>query len=293
MERKCRIVIRIGLIGTQSMHAWSFAKCCNVPNENGEYLVPDCRVVAICGIDDTKEHIEETADIGNVPLIVDSPEKLCDLCDAIMVLTRKGDTHIKYALPFIQKGYPVFIDKPVCISDEDISILENEVEMHDCIIAGGSGLKNGKSLKELKEIINSDRLGNIKGISINHNADIDCEYNGIYFYACHAVEILLELLGRDICSVDVSVLSHDNFTVCVKYTDKFANLIFISGCGDYFANIYGDKKSVSYKIDQSDIFSSTIIDFADRIRNNKITKSIDDLVEHIYVLRKINDAIKK
>jgi len=286
-------MIRIGIIGSQSMHAWAFARECNLPDETGRYLIPDCRVTAICGVDDTSEHTVETAQKGGIPEIVEQPEQLYDICDAVMVLTRRGETHIKYALPFIERGYPVFIDKPVCISDEDIVTLKTITAEKNCIIAGGSGLKHCNSVKEMKKQIDSGSLGNIIGLSVSHAADMDCEYNGIYFYACHAVEIMLTLLGRDICSVEASVFNHNNFSVLVKYHEKFANLLFTSGRNGNFINIFGDKDSISCPINQSDIFRNTMLDFVNKIRNKNATKNIDEIIEHIYVLRNIDKALKE
>lgn len=283
-------MIRIGIIGAQSMHSWSFAAAVNIPNENGEYLVPDTRVVAICGVDETEEKTQEAAQKGNIPTIVKEVEELYDLCDAVMILPRKGDEHIKYAIPFIQKGYPVFIDKPICISDEDISLLKSEAEANNAIIAGGSGLKNCGSVRELKAILESGELGNIKGITVNHNADIESPYNGIYFYACHAVEIMLSLLGNEISSIDATALNRNNFSAYVKYADKFANLVFTT-TRKYFVTVYGDQKTINFEIDQSDIFKNTIVDFADKIRNKEVTKNIESLLDHVYILRSINDAL--
>ena len=286
-------MIRIGLIGSQSMHSLSFAKQCNLPNEDGEYLIPDCRITAVCPVDDTEEHAGQTAQSGQIPYIVNKPDELFDKCDAVMVLTRKGSSHIPYALPFIKRGYPVFIDKPICISDEDIAVLKSEAAKRKCIVDGGSGMKHNSSVKELKRIIDSGSLGNIKGISLNHNADINCEYDGIYFYACHGVEMMLSLLGTNPKSVQSSVLDAKNFTAFFKYEEQFANLIFTVGYNDYFVNIYGDKKNISYRIDASDIFRQTLLNFAGQIRSGVPSNSVEDLLSHIYILRAMEKSINE
>ena len=146
-------MIRIGLVGSQSMHSLSFAKQCNLPNDKGEYMIPDCRITALCAVDDNEEHARQTAQEGKIPHIAAKPDELFDKCDAVMVLTRRGSSHASYALPFIKKGYPVFIDKPICLSDEDIAILKSETSKAKCIVDGGSGMKHNSSLKELKRLI--------------------------------------------------------------------------------------------------------------------------------------------
>lgn len=286
-------MIKIGLIGSQSMHALSFARQCNLPDENGEYLIPDCRITAVCAVDDTGEHARQTAQSGKIPRVVDDPGELFSECNAVMVLTRRGSSHVSYALPFIKRGYPVFIDKPVCISDEDIELLKGETAKRQCIVTGGSGMKHNSSVKELRRIIDSGSLGSIKGISLNHNADINCEYDGIYFYACHGVEIMLSLLGENPKSVQSCVLDRKNFSAFVKYEEQFANLIFTVGYNDYFVNIYGEKKNISCRIDPSDIFRQTLLSFAGQIRSGVSSGSCSDLLTHVYVLRAMEKSINE
>ena len=68
-------MINIGLIGTQSMHAWAFAQACNIPDSKGNYNFPDARVTAVYGVDDTEEHIKLTLEKGNIPTAVSSLEE--------------------------------------------------------------------------------------------------------------------------------------------------------------------------------------------------------------------------
>ena len=106
--------IRIGLIGSQSMHAWAFAQACNEPDKNGNYRFPNARVVAVYGVDDTPEHLRITMEKGSIPHAAASLEELFEHCNAFMILQRKGGEHLAFAEEAIRRGCPVFIDKPVC-----------------------------------------------------------------------------------------------------------------------------------------------------------------------------------
>ena len=185
--------IRIGLIGSQSMHAWAFAQACNEPDKDGNYRFPNARVVAVFGVDDTPEHIKTTMEKGSIPHAVSSLEELFKYCNAFMILQRRGGEHTAFAEEIIKKGCPVFIDKPVCRTREDALKLQALASKYDTAICGGSGFKYNKQILQLKKKIAAGQFGRIRDASITYSADMDSPYDGIFFYLPHAVEIMLEL----------------------------------------------------------------------------------------------------
>lgn len=283
-------MIKIGLIGTQSMHAWAFAEACNKPDAEGKYCFPDARVTALYGVDDEDEHIKYTMEKGNVPVRVESLEGLYEHCNAFMILQRRGGEHMKYASELIKRGYPVFIDKPVCRTAEDVEALNQLVAEHTSVICGGSGMKHDLQLQELKGQIEENEFGQIRGATINHSADIDSPYDGIFFYLPHAAEMMLELFGYDPKSVSTTVHSHDNFTVCVKYEAYMINLV-INGLSPTYVVINGEKSAV-VQVGSSDIFLETMKDFVGAIREERICKDADVLTKSISVILAIQESIE-
>ena len=284
-------MINIGLIGTQSMHAWAFAQACNIPKEDGSYNFPDARVTAVYGVDDTEEHIQLTMEKGNIPIAVSSLEELYEHCNAFMILQRRGGEHLEYATELIKKGYPVFIDKPVCRSLEDMERLQALAAKHDAVICGGSGLKYNKQIVELKKLIEEQSFGPIKGATINHSADMDSPYDGIFFYLPHAVEMMLELFGYHPVSVQTSVLSHNNFTVCVKYEEYMINLA-INSASPCFVVVNG-KTGTAVQIDSSDIFLENMRNFVTAIERQERTKDTEKLTKHVAVILAVQESIEK
>ena len=283
-------MIKIGLIGTQSMHAWAFAESCNKPDAEGRYRFPDARVTALYGVDDEDEHIKYTMEKGNVPVRVESLEELFEHCNAFMILQRRGGEHLKYASELIKRGYPVFIDKPVCRTAEEVETLNQLAAEHTSVICGGSGLKHDLQLKELKGQLEEKEFGQIRGATINHSADIDSPYDGIFFYLPHAVEMMLELFGYDPKSVSTTVHSHDNFTVCVKYDAYLINLA-INGANPIYVVINGEKSDV-VQVGSSDIFLETMKDFVGAIREKRICKDTGVLTKSISVILVILESIE-
>lgn len=283
-------MIKIGLIGTQSMHAWAFAEACNKPDAEGKYCFPDARVTALYGVDDEDEHIKYTMEKGNVPVRVESLEGLYEHCNAFMILQRRGSEHMKYASELIKRGYPVFIDKPVCRTADEVVVLKKLAAKNDAVICGGSGLKFDRQLKELKRQIEANQFGQIKGATINHPADIESPYDGMFFYLPHAVEMMMELFGYDPKSVSTTVLSHNNFTVCVKYETFLVNLAINEAYPSYV--VVNGEKSIAAQVGNSDIFLETMRDFVEAIAGNQANKDVGALTKSISVILAIAESME-
>lgn len=282
--------IRIGLIGSQSMHAWSFARVCNEPTQSGNYRFPNARVTAVFGVDDTQEHIRTTMEKGSVPHAVPSLEELFQYCNAFMILQRRGGEHIDFAEEVIKKGYPVFIDKPVCCTEEDIQKLKLLSSAHEVPICGGSGFKYNRQIVKLKQRIASGTFGQITDASITYSADIDSPYDGIFFYLPHAVEIMLELFGYDWRSVRTEVRAHDDFTVCVTY-EEYRVCLNLNNSKTCRVEINGTRQ-ICEEIDAADIFEENMRNFVSAIREHRVTKDVTELTEHVRVILAVRRAME-
>ena len=274
--------IRIGLIGSQSMHAWAFAQACNEPDKDGNDRFPNARVVAVYGVDDTPEHIKTTMEKGSIPHAVSSLEELFTYCNAFMILQRRGGEHVAFAEEIIRRGYPVFIDKPVCCTPEDMERLRNLALRYDAVICGGSGFKYNKQIVQLKEEITAKQYGCIQNATITYSADIDSPYDGIFFYLPHAVEIMLELFGYDPVTVRAEVHQHDDFAVYVDYETYQVRLV-LNGSKNCSLEINGDRH-VSVEIDAGDIFIENMRHFLTAIENGTLTKDTTALTAHVRVI---------
>ena len=281
-------MIKIGLIGTQSVHALSFAQVCNLPDTDGNYQFPDSRVTAVYGVDDTQEHLAMTLEKGNIPFKVTSFEELFQYCNAFMVLQRRGSEHLKYAAEIIRRGYPVFIDKPICCSVDDVKELRSLVRKHNGVVCGGSGLKHCKQVVMLKKQLEAAAFGRIRSTTVIHSADINSPYDGVFFYLPHAVEVMLELFGYDPVSVNTTVLSHNNFTISVKYDSQIVNLV-INGSASCIVVING-RSNNNIIINDSDIFVESMRNFIDAIYKQEATIEINKLTRHVEVISAIEKS---
>jgi predicted dehydrogenase len=70
---------------------------------------------------DSREDAVAVAKAARIPHIVDSPEEVIGQVDAVVIPTDKGEEHLNRALPFLEAGLPVFIDKPLAIHERDLA----------------------------------------------------------------------------------------------------------------------------------------------------------------------------
>ncbi|MCG3199169.1 MAG: hypothetical protein GHCLOJNM_03678 [bacterium] len=69
---------------------------------------------------DQRRDSEQVARAARIPKVVARPEEVIGEVDAVLIATDIGSEHVARARPFLEAGIPVFIDKPLCDSVEDL-----------------------------------------------------------------------------------------------------------------------------------------------------------------------------
>ena len=287
-------MIRIGILGSDNSHALAFAKICNVCDENGNYEYDDVRVEAIYGFNDDPEHTKEVAELGKIPYIVNSPDEMIGKVDAVMVVYRDGKHHLKDIIPFLEKGYPVWIDKPIVASREDADILKNEIIKHNALVTGGSTMKYNYEVLTLKNKIDGGSLGNVTGGFMNFPGSLASEYSGLYFYGPHLCEMCLSVFGYDAKEVQATYVNDGNINVTVFYDDKQVNLNFNGKTGGkYYGLVLGDKASSITEFDLSVIYKLGFERFIKMLKTGKMPLTVDELLMPVYMIDAILTSLKE
>lgn len=279
-------MIKIGIIGTDNSHALGIAKLCNIPDEAGSYRY-DARVVAICGRGDDPAHTLEVADAGEIRTVVDTPADLFGKVDAVMTVTRKGSYHVEDILPFIEAGIPCFIDKPICTTKEDADRLRAAVAKHATPVCGGSSVRYNYDVSSLRAQMAAGGFGQVLGGSMNFAADMDSPYDGLYFYSCHLIEIMLELFGYDPVSVTATALRHDRLTAVVNYPETQVTLNFVQQWSHYFITVYGTDRSKTVEMDISNTTALSLERFIEMVKTGKPPRTLDQFLKSV----ELTDAI--
>lgn len=282
-------MFRIGIIGSDNSHASAFSKLANLPQEDGSFLFPDVKITHILG--DTPLSASSVAKACRIPHTVQNLEEMYNQVDAVMIVYRHGGTHFQSALPFLERGIPVWIDKPVTIDPEECRKLIRLAESRKTILAGGSTCKYCPDVLRLKsEFLRlQDGSAFISG-AFNFPGEIDSPYGGIYFYGGHAAEILTTIFGTEVRSIKADVHC-GNLIAIVKY-DSFTVTVNFSEVPSFYAALYASSEVVWSGIDISGIYLQGFEKFVEALRRNSPVEPPESLLLPVRILNALELAIR-
>ncbi len=280
---------RISILGSDNSHALAFSKIANLKNElTGEYDYPDFRVTGIFGLDTVQAgEVAKKAEIG---FVADNVQEMVGRTDAAMVVFRHGGLHARYAMPFIEAGIPVWIDKPFTIDIEEAKSLIAAAKKKNVLIMGGSNLKLAYDVLMLKNSIQNKSIGSVVSGVLNFPADFDNEYGGLFFYGPHLVEMALTVFGYDVISVSAYV-HNGQLIAIIKYKEYQVVLNFTKNCPQHFGIIYGTKRTVVREIDISIIYRLGFAEFVQNIRCGSANIDEGKILMPVQLLNAIMESI--
>src|SRR3954451_3274489 len=188
--------IRAGIIGLDTSHVPAFTRLFNRTGDGGE--LAGIRVVAGYpggtdyppSRDRVAKFTEQVRGMGVE--IVDSIPKLLEKVDVVLLESVDGRIHLQEAIPVIEAGKPLFIDKPLAGSLVDAIVIDELARKHGVPYFSSSSSRFGAGLRDMKK---SPEVGSLAG------ADVwgPCSYQegtpDLFFYGIHGVEALFTLMG--------------------------------------------------------------------------------------------------
>ena len=178
-------MIRIGAVNIDTSHPLGF----------GEVMERDNRARYVAVYNDSfRDHGEVEGFIRRFGLErrCDTLEELAEICDIGFIHGCNWDDHLRCAMPFIRKGKPVFIDKPLVGNMADCGRVE-ELVRRGAVILGASSARYAVEIQEFLAIPEEER-GQI--VQVFGTAGVD-EFN----YGIHIAEALAGILGSGFTSV--------------------------------------------------------------------------------------------
>ena len=225
-------MIRVAVIGVGAI-----AKSTHLPL----LLESECRVESV--MSSTGQTARDVARRFNIPRVLDSVDEVD--ADCAFVLTPK-DTHADIAVPLLQKGIPVFLEKPMATTLVDAERLVSTAERTGTLLMIGFNRRYMPGYEALKAAW-SDRPPDVIVAEKNRPGT---EYRATMENAIHMVDLMRWICGE---AVDVRAASQfdDPYreTSCVaqiRFPRTLATLVANRSCGQWMERVasYGGGKSV-------------------------------------------------
>ena len=189
--------IRIALVdGLDKYHGQAFCSLFNRPAERKPGAVPlpempaRARVVALW--DDEFAHAEELGRRFDVEPFRRLDDAL-DRADAVILVDNVEMTHQRWLTPVLERGLPVFIDKPIAPTYDEAARIVEEAARHNALMFSSSALRFAAELEAWKSALKEDERPELA---------VACGPNGRFlFYGIHPFEAVYSVFGPGIRSV--------------------------------------------------------------------------------------------
>jgi hypothetical protein len=223
-------MIKIAFLGCDSTHTEAFASRIN---HEGSPFHGIARVVALWG-EDIKEATKKASVLG-IPKVAHTPEAALEDVDLAMVIGRFGESHFDAAMKALELGIPTFVDKPFTINSTLAGNLISYATQAKVPLVSSSPLRFAKEVLRIKES-SADR-GKCIFVTVPASCNdlgLDPRLDTAFFYGIHGLEMLLEINGFDIQSLNISYGENLIITTIQFKSGKTGVLELIRGTSEFY-----------------------------------------------------------
>ncbi|HEY4569836.1 MAG TPA: Gfo/Idh/MocA family oxidoreductase [Kribbella sp.] len=186
--------LRVALVGTENSHADEIIRGLNI------HPISDvARVVALVGEDN--ERNRKLAASGGITQVVPASTELLGSVDALIATNRDGALHREHAVPFLEAGFPVWVDKPLAASTADARAILEAARRGRAPVTSYSAVRWVADADVLA--VAAGEVGGLQAVTVTGPADPASEYSGIFFYGIHAADLAQRLAPGEPGPVDV------------------------------------------------------------------------------------------
>lgn len=207
-----------------------------------------------------------------IPNVVARPEEVIGQVDAVMISTDDGFDHVRRARPFIEAGLPVFVDKPLASSIEELRAFVAWKKAGAKLLSS-SGLRYAAELDDC--IARLPSLGQLRWIS-----GVSCK--SWEKYGIHLLEPLYRIVGPGFLSIRLE--SQPGFEVAhlLHRSGVQVTLPAIADGGGSFGviHVYGTTGHFSFKpADTYTNFRNQMLSFIAFARSGQDPYPFDETIE--------------
>jgi hypothetical protein len=236
--------LRIGIIGTDTSHVPAFTKVLNDPASPDH--IPGARVVAAFkggspDVESSHTRVEKFAEEIRTKYgveIVGSIEELVKKVDAVLLESVDGRAHLAQARPVIAARKPLFIDKPLASTLDDVKEIARLAKAAGTPWFSTSSLRYGQIATTMKF---DDTIG---AVTWGPGPFEEHHYLDLSWYAIHPVEMLFALLGTGCEEVTRTSGKTADEVTCRWKDGKIGTVRAIRPYSDYGAIVFRPKATV-------------------------------------------------
>ena len=277
---------KIAILGCENSHADSFLEFI----KNGTEF-SDVEVIGIYSEDENAaKALSERFGVKVLKNFSDAKDE----ADGVMVTARHGKHHLEYVKPYLEKGIPVFMDKPITISIDDAKEMTELFEKYGNKFTGGSSLKLAEKVKEMKakHAASTDTDAKTIGGVVRAPLDPKNAYGDFYFYSQHLVEIVCEVFGSYPKSVK-AFEKNTNISVIFRFEDFDVFGFYGAHSSHYHISRFSLNDTESEKIVLTeDVFREEFSLFYKLLKNEDIEQDIKRFTAPVYILNAIEKSYK-
>ncbi|MBN1442037.1 MAG: Gfo/Idh/MocA family oxidoreductase [Planctomycetes bacterium] len=285
-------LIRVGIIGLDTSHAPAFARAFNDPR--GEKDLEGFRVVAAypkgspdipSSVSRVPQYTEEMKGMGVE--IVDSIPALLEKVDAVLLETNDGRPHLEQAIPVIEAGKRLFIDKPVAGTLADAIAIYDLAARRGAVVFSASSLRYTAGAQEIR----GGKIGKVLGADVYSPASLEKTHPDLFWYGIHGVEILFTVMGTG-CETVTRVSSADTDVVAGRWKDGRIGTFrgIRAGKGGYGGTAFGAK--AIEPIGDFPGYRPLVVEIAKLFRTGVLPVSPEETIE-IYAFMEAADESKR
>jgi predicted dehydrogenase len=191
------MTLRLGIVDCDTSHVVAFTERLNHLTVGEEHWVSGAQIVAAVPLpslvspERVGPFVEKLRGYG--VQILEKPEDLLGQVDAVLLEAVDGSVHRERALPFIEAGVPVWVDKPLACSVADARVLIEAAQRKGTPLLSASALRYDLSVQEV--LARRETLGSVLGVDAFTPASTHPRNPGFFHYAVHGVELVYALMG--------------------------------------------------------------------------------------------------
>jgi len=223
---------------------------------------------------DAPDDAPRVANASLIEHVADDPQDVIGAVDAVIIATDDGTDHVRRVRPFVEAGLPVFIDKPLAITMEE---LRQFVAWHKA----GRRLMSTSGMRYAPEMMTV----NIPKDELRWISSVTCK--SWERYGIHALEAVYPLLGPGLISGKAESGGGKDFMHMKHSTGCDLTIAAIDDAiGSFGAvHVYGTKQQMSVTLrDTYTAFRKQLLEFISFVQRGEENVPFDQTVELMLTL---------